>query len=213
MARHVVLLGDSIFDNASYVTGRRPAVIDQVRNRLPEGWQATLLARDGSVIDDVLRWQLANIPADASHLVLSAGGNDILSQIRILYEPVVSVGDALRVLLESRMAFDQEYRALMEALRQRGLPTIVCAIYNTCSDDDAFQRATMAALCLYNDVIIDNARRFKWPVIDLRAVCTEIADYANEIEPSAMGGAKIAEAICQVVTGHDFAARGSVILP
>ena len=51
------------------------------------------------------------------------------------------------------------------------------------------------------------------PVIDLRAVCSEIADYANEIEPSAIGGAKIADAICRVVTGHDFAARRSVIVP
>ena len=33
---HVVLLGDSIFDNASYVPGR-PAVIDQMRTSLPRG--------------------------------------------------------------------------------------------------------------------------------------------------------------------------------
>ena len=30
---------------------------------------------------------------------------------------------------------------------------------------------------------------------------------------SALGGAKIAEAICQLVTGHDFAAGRSVIIP
>jgi hypothetical protein len=40
---HVVLLGDSIFDNARYVPGR-PAVIEQVRQALPRHWQATLLA-------------------------------------------------------------------------------------------------------------------------------------------------------------------------
>jgi hypothetical protein len=40
---HVVLLGDSIFDNARYVPGR-PAVIEQVRQALPRPWQATLLA-------------------------------------------------------------------------------------------------------------------------------------------------------------------------
>ena len=45
--------------------------------------------------------------------------------------------------------------------------------------------------------IVDNARQFKLPVLDLRVVCSEIADYSNEIEPSAAGGAKIAEAICQ----------------
>jgi hypothetical protein len=213
MSGHLVLLGDSILDNASYIPGRRPAVIDQVRSRLPEGWSATLLARDGCVIEDVMRWQLPNIPVDTTHLVLSVGGNDVLGEIRILYEPVVTVGEALRMLLESRLQFVERYTRLMEAIRERSLPAVVCTIYNTCSDDDAFQRAAVAALCLFNDAIIDDARRFRLPVIDLRAVCSEIADYANEIEPSAAGGAKIADSICQVVTGHDFAARRSVISP
>jgi GDSL-like Lipase/Acylhydrolase family len=213
MNRHLVLLGDSIFDNASYVPGGRPAVIDQVRSRLPDGWSATLLARDGSVIEDVLRRQLPSLPVDATHLVLSVGGNDILGQIRILHEPATTVGDALRILLESRAEFADEHLRLVQTIRERGLPTVVCTIFNPCSDDDAFQRAAVAALCLYNDAIIDNARRFRLPVIDLRAVCSEIADYANEIEPSAIGGAKIAESICQVVARHDFGAGRSVIVP
>jgi hypothetical protein len=213
MSGHVVLLGDSILDNASYVPGGRPAVIDQVRSRLPAGWSATLLARDGSVIDDVPRRQLPNVPADASHLVLSVGGNDILGEIRILQEPARTVGDALRILLESRAEFEAGYRRLVEAILERGLPTVVCTIYNPCSDEDAFQRAAVAALCLYNDAIIDTGRRFRLPVIDLRAVCSEIADYANEIEPSATGGAKIADEISRIVTGHDFAARRTVLLP
>ena len=41
---HVVLLGDSTFDNASYVPGG-PAVIEHARRCLPAGWQAALLAR------------------------------------------------------------------------------------------------------------------------------------------------------------------------
>jgi hypothetical protein len=213
MSGHIVLLGDSILDNASYVPGSRPAVIDQVRSRLPRGWSATLLARDGSVMGDVVRRQLAGIPGDASHLVLSAGGNDVLEQIRILHEPAATVGDALRILLESRAGFEEEYRRLVAAVVGRGLPTVLCTIYNPCSDDDAFQRAAVAALCLYDDAIIDTGRRFGLPVIDLRAVCSEIADYANEIEPSAIGGAKIADAICSVVTRYDFAARRTVLVP
>lgn len=213
MNRHLVLLGDSIFDNAAYVPGRRPAVIDQVRSRLPERWSATLLARDGSVMADVHRWQLSNIPDDASHLVLSVGGNDVLGQIRILHEPARTVGDALRTMLGSREEFAQEHRRLVEAIIGRELPTIVCTIYNPCSDEDEFQRAAVAALSMFDDAIIDNARRHRLPVIDLRAVCSEIADYANEIEPSARGGAKIADAICQVALQHDFGSGRSIILP
>jgi hypothetical protein len=213
MGGHLVLLGDSSIDNASYIPGRRPAVIDQVRNRLPEGWSATLLARDGSIIEDVVRRQLPAIPADASHLALSVGGNDVLGQIRILQEPARNVAGALRILLESREEFAEGHRRLVEAVCQRGLPTIVCTIYNPCSDEEDFQRAAVAALCLYNDAIIDNARRFGLPVIDLRAVCSEVADYANAIEPSARGGAKIAEALCGLVTGHDFGSGRSVLVP
>ena len=189
MSQHLVLLGDSIFDNARYVTGGRPAVMDQVRNRLPQGWLATLLAIDGNVISYVYQ-QLNVLPADASHLVLSIGGNDVLNQITILRERVSTVGKAIRVLLESRAHFQEDYLRLMAAIRDRGLPTTICTIYNPCSDDDEFQRTAVAALCLFNDAIIDSARRFGFPVIDLRVVCSQIADYANEIEPSVAGGTR-----------------------
>jgi hypothetical protein len=212
MSQHLVLLGDSIFDNAGYVPGGRPAVIDQVRSRLPEGWSATLLAIDGNVINYVHQ-QLKVLPGDASHLVLSVGGNDVLGEISILRERVATVGEALRLLLDSRARFQEEYHRLMEAIRDRGLPAAVCTIYNPCSDEDEFQRAAVAALCLFNDAIIDRARHFKVPVIDLRVVCSEITDYANEIEPSAAGGAKIAEAICGLITRHDFGRRETVLLP
>ncbi len=43
---HVVLLGDSIFDNARDVPGG-PSVIEHLRRILPAGWQATLLAQAG----------------------------------------------------------------------------------------------------------------------------------------------------------------------
>lgn len=44
---HVVLPGDSIFDNAAYVRG--PDMAAQLRAALPDGWRATLLAVDGAV--------------------------------------------------------------------------------------------------------------------------------------------------------------------
>ena len=43
------------------------------------------------------------------------------------------------------------------------------------------------------------------PLIDLRAVCDDDADFATPIEPSVQGGGKIAAAIAAVVTQHDFA--------
>jgi hypothetical protein len=51
---HVALLGDSIFDNAAYVRGG-PDVVAQLREELPPGWTASLLAVDGAVIAGVAR--------------------------------------------------------------------------------------------------------------------------------------------------------------
>jgi pimeloyl-ACP methyl ester carboxylesterase len=68
---HVILLGDSIFDNATYAVGA-PDVVRQVRQRLPQGSKATLAAVDGGKIGDVRR-QLRRVPSDATHLVLSVG--------------------------------------------------------------------------------------------------------------------------------------------
>ncbi|MFL5281410.1 MAG: hypothetical protein ACJ8AW_10540 [Rhodopila sp.] len=74
--QHVVLLGDSVFDNAAHV-GSGPDVVTQLRRRLPPGWRASLLAVGGSVISDMAQ-QLARLPTDASHIVNSIGGNDAL---------------------------------------------------------------------------------------------------------------------------------------
>lgn len=50
---HIVLLGDSVFDNRAYVTPD-PDVITQLRAKLDASWIATLLAVDGHVTRDVL---------------------------------------------------------------------------------------------------------------------------------------------------------------
>src|SRR2546430_620065 len=81
---HIVLLGDSVFDNAAYVAGG-PDVLAQLRAIVPQGWQASLNARDGAGVRDVYA-QLDHIPNDATHLVVSAGGNDALGEAAFLEE-------------------------------------------------------------------------------------------------------------------------------
>jgi hypothetical protein len=101
--RHIVLLGDSVFDNAAYVAGG-PDVIEQLRERLPAGWRATLRAVDGSVIRSVAR-QLHLLPPEASHLVISVGGNDALGHAGVLDETTRSMADALDRLAGIRDQF------------------------------------------------------------------------------------------------------------
>ncbi len=64
---HLILLGDSIFDNQAYVEGGL-AVIDQVNQKFPPGWRASLLAVDGDTSAEVTQ-QLDRLPADASEKI------------------------------------------------------------------------------------------------------------------------------------------------
>jgi hypothetical protein len=47
----------------------------------------------------------------------------------------------------------------------------------------------------FNDAILRVAFECHLPVVDLRLVCVEPADYANPLEPSSHGAEKIATAI------------------
>src|SRR5215472_9159334 len=114
---HVVLLGDSIFDNARYVPDR-PPLIEQLQQALPSGWQASLLAVDGHITEDVAK-QLINLPANATHLVVSAGGNDAIGESNILGETARTVGEALGIVQQARTRFRDCYRAMLRALCAR----------------------------------------------------------------------------------------------
>jgi hypothetical protein len=196
--RHVVLLGDSVFDNAAYVTGG-PEVIEQVRERLPAGWRATMRAVDGSVIGSVERQLL---PPDASHLVISVGGNDALRHAGVLHEATRSMADALDRLAGIRDRFAQEYAAMLDSVLGWGIPTAVCTIYEPRFPDLRQRRLAATGLTVLNDCITREAFARGLSLIDLRLICDRDQDFANPIEPSVRGGAKIAAAIAALVTGQ-----------
>ena len=198
----MVLLGDSIFDNAAYVAGA-PDVIRQVRQRLPYGSQATLAAVDGSKTRDV-REQLRRLPADATHLVVSVGGNDALASSDFLTAPARSTAEALLNLANIGDEFERGYLTMLAEVLARGMPTAICTVYYPRFPEAALQRMAVAALAVFNDCIIRAAFAHGLPLLDLRSVCTEEGDYANPIEPSARGGEKIARAIVEAVE-HGFA--------
>ena len=96
---HVVLLGDSIFDNGAYTQGG-PDVITQLREALPAGWRATLGAIDGATTQDVDP-QLRALPSDVTHAVLSLGGNDALGHADLIEMRVRSSAEVLGRLADA----------------------------------------------------------------------------------------------------------------
>ncbi len=192
---HVVLLGDSIFDNERYVAGGQ-AVIDHLRKALPAGARATLLAHDGDVAGDV-PGQVARVPADATRLVLSVGGNDALGILPSLQGDARSILQVLHFLSEIQQQFQQDYGRVMSAIQARGLPCVVCTIYDAVP---GLGKPLRSALSLFNDVITREALARGFRVLDLRELCDDARDYsmASPIEPSEVGGEKIAKAIARV---------------
>jgi GDSL-like Lipase/Acylhydrolase family len=200
MASHIVLLGDSIFDNCAY-TGGAPDVVGHLRELLPAAWRATLCAVDGSTAAD-LSEQFVDVPSDGSHLVISTGGNDALLNSDLLGTSVSSTAEALSLFGDRIWRFEQAYRAAIDGALAMRRDTTVCTIYN--GNLEAREAAlARVALMMFNDVILRVAFERGLRVIDLRLVCTEAADYANPIEPSGRGGRKIAQAISRSLGAAD----------
>lgn len=199
---HIVLLGDSIFDNGPYVPND-PDVVTQLRAKLPQGYTATLNAIDGDRISDV-HAQLVKLPSDATHLVMSVGGNDALGFINILNEAAASSTQVFNRLADISEHFEKQYHHLLQRILRLGLPTAICTIYYPNFPDRLYQRVTTAALTIFNDVIIREAFQAGIPLIDLRLMFNDAQDYANPIEPSARGGEKITNTILKILLEHDF---------
>jgi hypothetical protein len=196
---HIVLLGDSIFDNAAYVAGG-PDVVRQVRELLPNGCKASLLAVDGAVTSGVAS-QLRRMPVDPTHLVLSVGGNDALGTSWLLGQAAQTVGEGVAVLEQAQRRFAADYDAMLDQVQALGLPTAVCTIYDTPASAPN-HRIIRTGLAIFNDVITRAAFARGLPLLDLRLICNEDADYANPIEPSVQGGAKMARAILAFAQGQ-----------
>lgn len=196
---HLVLLGDSVFDNAPYVRAGED-VSSRLATRLPAEWQLDLLAADGSTTSDVLS-QIQDIPATASHLFLSVGGNDALLKFDVLMAPVELSGQAFQLLHAATLQFERSYRQVLDLCAARHLPLTVCTIYGGDFEDEQERQAVKVGLMAFNDVIIRAASRVGADILDMRQVCSEPEDFTRTIEPSARGAEKIALALSSVVTG------------
>jgi hypothetical protein len=152
---------------------------------------------DGATTHD-LASQLTRVRSEASHLVVSIGGNDALHNSGLLSMRVDSSAEALQAFADRLAPFERAYRSAIRHVLALGRPTVVCTIYNGALEPE---RAVVARLgvALFNDVILRTAMYLGLDVVELRAVCIEPADYGNPIEPSDQGGSKIARAVARSI--------------
>ena len=215
---HIILAGDSIFDNGSWVPGD-PDVATQVKSLFDIKDKVTLLAVDGDIINGVAD-QLKGLPDDATHLFISVGGNDALGMLGTMRKAVSSVAEGFLHFHKIRKEFERMYEAMLLNALSYNLPTTVCTIYKPCLShrnairmfshsesgltSEQQQKVANTALPIINSVISKEAIKAELPVIDLEVIFNNVDDYANDIEPSAVGGIKMAKIIREIVISHDF---------
>ena len=217
--KHIVLLGDSIFDNKSYVNLSELDVPNQLRTLVGKDCKVTHLAVDGHVTRHI-QTQLNNLPSDATHLFISVGGNDGLGHLSVFNEPIENVGGALQKMYLIGERLKKEYSSMLENVLKHGLSTSVCNIYyprfysNSLDRVSSYlrmgvnleklQHMAMAAETIFNDIIMYEVFKRNLPLIDLRILCNDNQDFANPIEPSCIGGIKIAKTINKIANDHSF---------
>lgn len=209
--RHVVLLGDSIFDNAPYVP-KGCEVQAQLQAMLGDAHRVILLARDGDVLADVKTQvsRLRDLPAETTNVIVSCGGNNVLGLVGYMQSSVKSVLEAADLLASWQAEFRFEYRRMLDAVLAQGLPVAVSTIYDGVP---GLAPGLRTALAVFNDVILREAAGRRLLVLDLRLVCDDPGDYSpvSPIEPSQQGGNKIAAAIAELVRSQDTAALRTVV--
>ena len=203
----LVLLGDSIIDNKTYVLDGEFSVFEHIQSKTET--PVIQLALDGATTDDVISKQINLIPFGASHIVLSVGGNDLLNEIDFLLEDFKYTPNQVLERCQSLIApITQKYESIVSQLQTTSrVNLLLCTVYegnlegSVMYDDIAV--SSRAMLSLFNDSVYKTHNMFKTEILELRNIFVSPEDYANPIEPSHIGGEKLAKAINKWVETHN----------
>ena len=99
---------------------------------------------------------------------------------------------------------------MLDALLEKHQNVIVCTVYNRVP---SISEDALAALALFNEVILEEAASKRLSIIDLRNVCQEQEDYSiiSPIEPSAQGALKMVKLISQISNNQNINNQYSAI--
>ena len=207
LSKELVLLGDSIIDNKTYVLDGELSVLEHIKSKTET--PVTQLALDGATTNDVINSQIQAIPFGTSHIVLSIGGNDLLNEIGFLLEDFKYTPNQVLERCQSLIApIMQKYESIVSQLQTTiRANLLLCTVYegnlegSVMYDDIAV--SSRAMLSLFNDSVYKTHNMFKTEILELRNIFVSPEDYANPIEPSHIGGEKLAKAINKWVETHN----------
>lgn len=206
---HIVLLGDSTLDNGRYLNYAcgELSVERQLCLRCSErSWDMTALAQDGSLLEDVLVRQIPLIPSHATHIVFSASGNDLLSLLNEMVAANFSLGSMYSAIVEGLKKVAERYQAVLQALQSLGCHLACCTVYRPNFSHLFFKSLAMLSLGLHNSRIQQISTDLDCSLIDLANLFDCHEDFANPLELSTRGGAKVVENVTAFVLDHPVVA-------
>jgi len=202
--KHVVLLGDSIIDNKPYVLAGEKSVLLHLEELSHH--QYTQLALDGDTTQDVLDKQLeVTTIKEATNFVLSVGGNDLLQNLHLLFNSDnQNLNEGLSFLHNNIFKqLEQRYEAIIKELSFYRANLLLLTVYEgDLGRTDEFRGVLDSSKIMasaLNDIVYKTAKKYGADVLELRHIFTSSEDYANPIEPSHIGGEKLAKAITEWV--------------
>jgi lysophospholipase L1-like esterase len=198
---HLALLGDSVFDSRAYLPGA-PDAAERVRQTAARfrPIRTSLMAVSGSRLRDLPR-QVARTPDDATHLVVSIGGNDLLDLGSRLRQGAGGWLERMRSAEPLLAEFRGRYTEACDAVAALSVPTAVCALYQPPVSDPLLRMVASAVSDVVNRVVADAAHARGFDVIDLRTICREPEDFHDPIHPSSRAADKIAHVIADWALG------------
>ena len=224
MNKNILLLGDSIIDNRSYVLEGELDVTAHLKKLYLDQPDVSITnnAVDGDTMYDLKNNHLDTPDIEeASHIIVSIGGNDLLHNISFLQrtsELSKIMGKDARIgkwgvkelnpsrnrvfeeaYFEIIKPFTKQYETIVANLSSHRANLLLCTVYEgDLVDSDEFSdvnNSSKTMVSLFNDIVYRTANKYRADVLELREIFVRPKDYANPIEPSHIGGGKLAKAI------------------
>jgi lysophospholipase L1-like esterase len=182
--KNIILIGDSILNNSVY-TLQNQSVPDLISKQLEKTPEKTLynLAKDGATISDCSN-QLHEIPPNLNlnetNVFISAGGNDILNSRQL---NSVSVN-----------ALFNKYMELIKTVKAKlnNSNIVLLKLYYPLKST---YKSYYTVIKQWNQLLHDNSSVVGYNLLQTDTIIVSEEDIVYDIEPSAKGGDKIAEAI------------------
>ena len=224
MTKKIILLGDSIIDNKSYILSNELDVTEHLEKLFSNDPNVVIEnhAVDGDTMHQLEKNHLdSNLLLGATHIVVSIGGNDLLYNISFLQttsklSKVMGKGAMIgkwgakelnpsrnkvfeETYFEIIEPFKKQYETIVANLSNHRANLLLCTVYEgDLVDSDEFSdvsNSSKTMVSIFNDIVYRVANKFNADVLELRDIFTSSDDYANPIEPSHIGGEKLAQSI------------------